>query len=427
MNEQPLLGKRIFFFGKLAGATRRRAALLVREQGGAVSQSLHPKVNLVVIGEAEALNGDFSLWSERLDEATREAFENGTLETLSESAFWDILSQDQSGEKTDSYFTATMLAELLELPIATIRLWERRELIVPVKMVRNLAYYDFQEVLTAKTIRDLLQEGLGPKTLEKRLRSIERIFPDIERPLAQLSVILEGKDVLLRKGEELIDQQGQRRIDFDALESEQPDAHEVLREHVTESDSERKSLLSCLDQAIPMSGPDVSGLCELALALEAEGDLKNALAAFRAALVAEGPDAEICFQVAELLYRLGDLSAARERYYMVLEIEEEHLEARANLGCVLAELGEWELAVGAFEGTLRSHPAYADVHYHLGMLYWNHGFREKAKEHFDVFTTLHPENPWVDRIHALTGEEDAPHHSPSPISHPSLPPHVGEN
>ena len=106
-------------------------------------------------------------------------------------------------------------------------------------------------------------------------------------------------------------------------------------------------------------------MCRLAAELEEDGQLAAAAEMYRAAMAAAGPKAEICFQVAELLYRLGDLGGARERYYMAIELDEDYVEARANLGCVLAETGQRELAVAAFEGALRYHPDYADVHYHL--------------------------------------------------------------
>ncbi len=399
MSQPPLSGKRIFFFGKLAGATRREAALLVRQQGGLVSQLLSPKVNLVVVGEAEVLARDFESWSEPLDSETKEAFESGKLDILSESAFWNLLASAEDETERPPLFTAAMLAEAVDVPIASIRLWQRRGLIVPAVYVRNLAYYDFQEVLTAKTLRDLLRSGISPEMLEKRLQSVRRMLPDISRPLAQLSVILEGKDLLLRNGEMLVDQKGQRRIDFDAWEFD-TDEYELADD---EGRDKPDSMLHCLDAAIAPSGPDVSTLCDMALALEEGGRLNEALAMYRAALAAEGPEAGLCFQVAELLYRLGELQAARERYYMVLELDEDDVEARANLGCVLAELGETNLAVSAFQGALKYHPDYADVHYHLGLLLWRQGRKDEAQSHFREFLKLHPESPWADGIRELTG------------------------
>ena len=159
-----------------------------------------------------------------------------------------------------------------------------------------------------------------------------RYLPDVARPLAQLSVIVQGKEILLRQGDGLIEPGGQMRFDFDAWDRR--------------ADAAGKS--RCPSTAEQM--------CRLAAELEEDGQLAAAAEMYRAAMAAGGPKAEICFQVAELLYRLGDLAAARERYYMAIELDEDYVEARANLGCVLAETGQRDLAVAAFEGALRYPP-----------------------------------------------------------------------
>ena len=64
---------------------------------------------------------------------------------------------------------------------------------------------------------------------------------------------------------------------------------------------------------------------------------------------------------------------------MAIELDEDYVEARANLGCVLAETGQRDLAVAAFEGALRYHPDYADVHYHLAHTLDEMGRREQAE------------------------------------------------
>ena len=217
-----------------------------------------------------------------------------------------------------------MLADLLRVPVAVIRRWHRRGLIVPVREVRRLPYFDFQEVATARRLAELLAAGVSPRAMEKQLEAFARYLPDVARPLAQLSVIVQGKEILLRQGDGLLEPGGQLRFDFDAWEEEPPPP-----------------------QAMP-STPEQ--MCRLAAELEEDGQLAAAADMYRAALAAGGPKAEICFQVAELLYRLGDLGGARERYYMAVELDEDYVEARANLGCVLAETGQRELAVAAFEG-----------------------------------------------------------------------------
>ena len=412
-----LAGKRIYFYGKLSGLTRRRAAQFVREQGGIVASALDSDVDLIVVGEEELLAHEYSTWIEQFDDSVKAAYGNGDLEIQTESVFWANLSGAKTQNNLDSLFTIPMLAEFLELPIATIRLWYKRGLITPSAKVHELAYFDFQEILTAKALRDLLREGLSATILEKRLNKICGLFPDVRRPLAQLSAIVEGKDVLLRKENRLVDHKGQTRIDFDSLEF--PDDGEHVPEEQAENVPDNLAFaefeqakpdllnnhcpLQCLDFAMSPNGPSAQTLCEMALVLDSEGDLPGALATYRAALMAEGPNAETCFHVAGLLYRLGDLNGARERYYMALEIDEEYVEARANLGCLLVELEETELAVSAFQGALTHHPDYADVHYHLGILLWKHDCKEEALKHLRTFLRLQPDSPWAENVREITG------------------------
>jgi tetratricopeptide (TPR) repeat protein len=206
-----------------------------------------------------------------------------------------------------------------------------------------------------------------------------------------LSVIVEGKEILLRQGDGLIEPGGQLRFDFQAAEhhaappdpwSPAPDTGQVL------------SIADRADGADPAKSP--RELCCLADRLEEAGDLAGAAEMYRAAMAAGGPSAEICFRLAELLYRLGDLGGARERYYMAIELDEDYVEARANLGCVLAETGQLDLARAAFMGALAYHPDYADVHYHLARLLEELGHGCEAADHWRAFLDLAPDSPWAE-------------------------------
>jgi tetratricopeptide (TPR) repeat protein len=133
---------------------------------------------------------------------------------------------------------------------------------------------------------------------------------------------------------------------------------------------------------------------------EDDGELALAAEMYHAVMAAVGPRPETCFQLAELLYRLGDVTAARERYYMAIELDEDYVEARANLGCVLAETGQTELAVAAFQGALRHHPDYPDVHYHLARTLDDLERPEEAEQHWREFVALAPESPWAEQARA---------------------------
>lgn len=374
-----LAGARVALVGKLAGMSRREAQQLLRAQGATVVETPDETTSLVVIGEGE-------LPLTALDAALGERIEAGTVIALTETRLWQHLGYVDGEQSIHRLYTPAMLAELLGVPLAVVRRWHRRGLIVPVRQVRRLPYFDFQEVTTARRLAELLASGMAPQTIEAKLAELARLVPGIERPLAQLSVIVEGKQLLLRKGDGLIDSAGQLRIDFEGIEAERSAGagEEPATVSIPLGPVERP----------PVKTPDE--LCDLAAALEDAGQLSAAADAYRAALVAGGPRADICFLLAELLYRLGDLPAARERYYMAIELDEDYVEARANLGCVLAETGSLELAVAAFEGALAFHSDYPDVHYHLARTLDDLGRSSEAEGHWRTFLALAAASPWAD-------------------------------
>jgi tetratricopeptide (TPR) repeat protein len=235
-------------------------------------------------------------------------------------------------------------------------------------------------------LAELLAAGVSPQRIEKQLSALRRMLPDVERPLAQLSVIVEGRDILLRQGDGLIDSAGQMRFNFE------------------------KRCQEPISQKVPdtfFASPDE--LRTLAVKYDDDGQLDAAEDAYRAALAASGPLPDLNFQLAELLYRRGDLPAARERYYMAIELDADYVEARANLGCVLAELGQQELAAAAFEGALQRHGDYPDAHFHLARMLCEMSRGEEAQPHWQAFLELAPDSPWAEEARRHLSWEASEH------------------
>lgn len=385
--EPALQGQRVALVGKLAGMTKREAQQLVRRQGGAVVDKPDALATLIVVGERELPLGDSP--EESFADDVRAAVEQGTLEIIGESQLWQRLGLVDREQHIHSLYTPAMLAQLLGVAVSTIRRWQRRGWIVPVREVRRLPYFDFQEVATARRLTELLAAGMTAAAIEKKLAALARYVPDIKRPLAQLSVIVEGRDLLLRQGEGLVEPGGQLRFDFGKRgdDDKTPAASSLL------FTTEVLSFAAHEAGAAPLT-PSV--MLRLAGELEDQGELQAAAEMYRAALAAGGPGAETNFLLAELLYQMHDLSAARERYYMAIELDEDYVEARANLGCVLVDLGEKELAISAFQGALEFHDAYPDVHYHLARVLDEVGQTGEADEHWRAFLQLAPSSPWAD-------------------------------
>ncbi len=392
---EALQGTRIAFVGKLASMSKRDAARLVRRHGAVVVERPDASVELVVVGEEGLPLGDAADLDEMFDDDTRQAAETGSLEVIPETELWQRIGLVEAEQDIRRLYTPAMLAELLGVPLAVIRRWHRRGLIVPVREVRKLPYFDFQEVATARRLAELLATGMSPRAIEKKLEGLARYLPGVKRPLAQLSVIVRGKEILLRQGDGLIEPGGQLRFDFEAAEGEEATAETVTQAGDVEPDLR----VPQQPDSEPISS-SVEQMCQVAARLEDQEDLEGAADTYRAAMAAAGPVPEICFQVAELLYRRGDLSGARERYYMALELDENYVEARNNLGCLLADAGQHELAVAAFQGALAYHPDYADAHYHLAQTFDELARSDEAEAHWRAFLELAPDSPWAEQARA---------------------------
>src|SRR5437870_2005789 len=130
-------------------------------------------------------------------------------------------------------YTAAMLAELVGVHVSRVRSWQRRGWIVPALHMHRLAYFDFAELTVARQLAELSRLGATPKLIEKKLAEIQRRFPDVQRPLAELTLILDGRTLLVRRGNELVEPGGQLRIDFDNLDFDKLDRDGDEGERVT--------------------------------------------------------------------------------------------------------------------------------------------------------------------------------------------------
>jgi len=292
-------------------------------------------------------------------------------------------------------YTAAMLSELVGVSVARVRYWQKQGWIAPVEQAHRLALFDFTELTVARKLAEIFRAGASARRLRLQLEEIRQSFPDVQRPLAELTLVPDGRWLLVRRGDDLLEAAGQLRLDFAALEREADDDEAATIASPAFLLSQKASLLPA--DAAP------ARLASLAAELDEAGELGQAAEMYRAALAAGGPQPELCFQLADALYRAGDFPAARERYFVALELDEDYIEARVNLGCVLRELGDFELAASAFSGAIRAHEPYADAHFHLARTLDALGRDDEARGHWLRFTELAPDSPWAEEALARLG------------------------
>jgi tetratricopeptide (TPR) repeat protein len=435
-----LYGKTIYFLGKLKALSRTESSKTVRACGGEVVRELLPTVNIVVVGEGDILSCNWNLWNDQLDAATKEAFEAGRLEIISEAFFWCKYGGGQMVETSDltkSLFTTSMLSEITKLPLPIVRQLERRQLITPTKQIHKLCYYNTECVLILRIIRNMLDTGISPQNATNMLLKIKHNTTD-NYLLNAANVRFNGRELFVVTKNGAVDLNGQHLFEFvtDSKQTEkksdsqnQITPNQLLPRQTTiptSTDQQSKDNENEFDRLVLQPDSDQSELLSLsvldgifdggtlrfqvqrlydaALRAELSGDLELATETYRTIIAIDGSTPQLNFQIAELLYRRGELAAARERYFVALEQDEEFVEARANLGCVLVELGEEQLAIAAFQGALKYHPDYAEVHFHLGMLLKRVGAINDAVEHLQLFVDLMPDSPWADKAHETIHE-----------------------
>lgn len=403
-----LQDSRVAFVGKLGSMTRKEARELVNRHGGTMVDRVDQSVDLVVIGADQLA---FDEYDELLDDWVLEAASDGRLKIVGETTLWQNLGMVEPGLEVDQLYTPAMLAKLLDIPISTVRRWHRRGLISPTRQFSKLAYFDFQEVASARRLARLIASGTAPQAIEAKLSRLAELYPDVQRPLSQLSVIVEGRHVLLRQGQGLLEPSGQMRIDFDSLDDADRNEFTEASHLISFADRQGDALNAHFDSSEIRPGDLLeqystpSEFIDLAIECEDNGEPEIAIDVYRSMAMAFGATADVCFRIAELLYQLGDLAGARERYFVAVELDETFVEARANLGCVLGELGQHELAISAFQGALLHHADYPDVHFHLAHLLDQVDRPDDAQPHWQRFLKLAPKSPWADEARQRLGLE----------------------
>jgi hypothetical protein len=205
----------VYFFGKLASANKKEAAEIVRKNGGKVASRLSDGVTLVVIGDLQLLEDDWNTWNDELDAATQTAFAAGTIQIMTETAFWLTYGGQKVDAPPEKRFTAVELARITELPLSIVRRLNRSGLIVPQEQTERLTLFGYEAVLTLKAASMMLNAGLTLHTTEDRLRRLQHWQQHLPLPPHLHNIAVDGKTLLLSVSGGILEHTGQHRIVFD--------------------------------------------------------------------------------------------------------------------------------------------------------------------------------------------------------------------
>ncbi|MBW3543692.1 MAG: tetratricopeptide repeat protein, partial [Planctomycetes bacterium] len=436
-------GECVAFTGTLASMTHRQAFAVAREHGGEATAHVSGRTTMLVVGEegwplesdgrpsqklmqalawnAAAVGREDGGW--RMEDgagvenrespssilhppsSTADALELATpdrIRILTESQWLYLVGLDERRGEVHRQHTPAMLSRMLDVPVRVIRRWERLGLIRPVRRVRRLPYFDFQEVAGVRRLAQLLADGVPRERLEAGLEALQR-WLGTDTPLVQLDLLARHAQLVYRDEAGLLEPATrQRLLDFDAGSADAADDEEA---NASEDESAAVIPLPCSGER-PRNWSAAQWMAEGCRRLE-EDDPQSAAEAFRLSAMERPNDPELQFLLAEALYRSGNLSGALERYYAAVEIEREYPEAWVQIGCIHRELGERTHAAGAFEIALELHVDFADAHFHLAGTLEDLGRHKQAREHWRAYLRYDRRGPWADLARQRLGEEDS--------------------
>ena len=363
-----LQGKTVAFTGRLASMTRARAAELVREFGGKWVSRVSRCTALLVVGqEGLPLRKDGRL-SRKLQMARRLG-RVCPIEVVTEGELLGRLGLESS--TSFRRLSTSQLSQVLKLPGERIRAWVQLGLLRPAETTHGVHYFDFRQASWARTLCDFVTAGVAPERIRKSLQQLRRWLPEVDEPMAQLSVLEADGNLLVRLEQGLLcEPSGQQLFPFD-------DEAAVRTVQVQPA------------------AQTAAQWFEAGCAHEDAGRLQQAAHAYRQALAAGGPDKETAFNLANVLYALGRREQAAERFRQVTEMDGAFVAAWNNLGNVLAELKEWDEAEQAFEKVLELDPENGDAHYNLADLLDETNRQDQAREHFRIYLDQDSASPWA--------------------------------
>jgi tetratricopeptide (TPR) repeat protein len=268
-------------------------------------------------------------------------------------------------------FTRREFQRLLDVTDKQLNYWERLQLVSPRKGGAE-KFYDFRDLITLRTAKQLIEKGVSANRLRRSLVALNQKLSQVQAPLTELRILANGRDVIVEHdGARLEPISGQFVLNFDTRE---------LRDKVRVM-------------------PERSAQDWFALALQYEADPNSrteAVDAYERVLASNPNHVDALINLGMLSYDGGDLEKAVACFRRAVGLEDDNAVARFNLGSVLEEMGELEEARQHLRLAVRLDVKYADAHYNLAFVCEKLGAPAEAREHWQRYVELDPGSPWCD-------------------------------
>jgi DNA-binding transcriptional MerR regulator len=299
----------------------------------------------------------------------------------------------------DSYGVAEV-ARMLHLSRGTIRGLISRGFVNPARGPRREYRFSFQDLVTLRTARALVQAKVPAQRIGRSLSALRRQLPK-SVPLTGLTICAVGNEVVVRKGGNRWQaESGQYLLELDvAVAGDSLQITEIKRgggasagdagTRAGVAGAARPGVdLAEVDRADASSDSvDAHSWFERGLAAE-ESDMVAALQAYERCRALDARHVGARINLGRLLHEAGRLEEAQRVYGEAVRECEPDPTLFFNLGVVLEDASRNEEAVAAYQQALAEDPDFGDAHYNLARLYESLGKPQHAIRHLGIYRRL---------------------------------------
>jgi len=250
------------------------------------------------------------------------------------------------------------------------------------ELLRGDSGYTFRDLLALRAASALLDAGASVRQIRTALTALRRQDPDLQQPLAEIRLVLEG-DRLVAQSD---------RVRFDPRTGQM-----VL---ALDSGGLEAAATATLATGLvrPLAPPADQAETWFERASELDGDpgqWEDAIDAYRRVVSIDPTYAAAWNNLGLLLHRMGRYDEASDAYLAALNQDPQCCEAAYNLGSLHEDRGAIEEAIGDYQKALELSPDYADAHFNLAGALARHGRDGEAIKHWQRYLELDSGSPWA--------------------------------
>src|ERR1700677_3338865 len=200
------------------------------------------------------------------------------------------------GATATDRFSRREFLRLLDITDKQLAYWEKLGIVSPRKAAGD-DFYDFRDLISLRTAKQLIQSGVSANRLRLALAALNQKLSKVEQPLTELRILSNGRDIIVdHDGAHLEPISGQFVLNFDTRELR--DRVRVMPERnandwfalALQYESDPETHLQAIDayrRVLAITPNNVEALINLGMLSYEQGDLENASACFLRAVTGD--------------------------------------------------------------------------------------------------------------------------------------------